>query len=366
MKILLIAASGIGNTILATPMMRILKRSLPDSEVVFLSLNKSIENLKNKQDIVKQSFNQVVDKSDFIDRIIPTNKYLGYKGFFQLIKDLRKEKFDYSFTLFPSNKWQFNLFARLVKASSKVTHSYTKFLDLKNLAWLQNRKIKANNQIHDIEQNIHLLKIMDLNTQAQTRKMYFNVSNDSKIWAGKYFQKFSGKRVIGFHPGSSVVNNFTSKRWSAENFARLAKILISKQAAKIIVFLGPDEKDLKKYFKGLEQTGDLIIFEDSLDTSAALMERCNLFVSNDSGLMHIAAALDVKTIGLFGPTNWQRTSPFGVKTKIIRLKNMSCSPCFDYPFKSSNAKVECKKINCLEQITPEFVYSEIIESELWD
>lgn len=92
------------------------------------------------------------------------------------------------------------------------------------------------------------------------------------------------------------------------------------------------------------------VINSSLKLTAALIAKCNLFIANDSGLMHIAAAKGVKTIGIFGPTNYKRTAPYGKNCYIVR-KKLPCSSCLKYPFHSTSSKIKCKRnFECLEEI----------------
>ena len=90
----------------------------------------------------------------------------------------------------------------------------------------------------------------------------------------------------------------------------------------------------------------------TLAQTAALIKRCKLFVSNDSGLLHVACAVDTPTVGIFGPTNPDRTGPYSDSFTLVR-KELSCIPCY------TGKTVECDHLDCLRKIPVEEVIEKI-------
>jgi heptosyltransferase-2 len=106
------------------------------------------------------------------------------------------------------------------------------------------------------------------------------------------------------------------------------------------------------------KTGCVIVEQMDIRTTAALIGKCSLFLSNDSGLMHVAAAAGVRTIGIFGPTDHVRTAPRGRGNLVVR-RGISCSPCFS--IRKVGQKIRCihEKRICLTDLLPENVMDEI-------
>ena len=154
--------------------------------------------------------------------------------------------------------------------------------------------------------------------------------------------------MIGIHPGSSVERGMIEKRWPLENFAEL--INTYQGNAKFLIFIGPEEKELIRIKDLADDTKIIIVKDLGLRNEAALISKCSAFVSNDSGLMHISAACDVPTIGIFLTSDPRRTYPYGRGSKVIttntaylhfrqnleRLCNYSC----DYPEEVEEISVE--------------------------
>ena len=97
-----------------------------------------------------------------------------------------------------------------------------------------------------------------------------------------------------------------------------------------------------------------VIGQLSLDETASLIKRCKLFISNDTGLMHIATTVETPVIAIFGPTDQKRTAPYGKGNLVIR-KNLECSPCYKFHIR----KFKCKfnSVKCLNNISVEEVIS---------
>jgi len=179
--------------------------------------------------------------------------------------------------------------------------------------------------------------------QVEQYSNYVNsIINQDKIYPPKLnFTPFKySKPTIGINPGATYGS---AKRWYPEEFAKVANEL--GKSYDIIIFGGPGEEEIAndieknltiKNYKNL--CGKLTIKE--------LCEKIGgleLFITNDSGPMHIAAAFKVKIVALFGPTKYKETSPYNTEYKIV-TKNLECAPCM---------KRECplKHHECMKLIT---------------
>jgi heptosyltransferase-3 len=133
-------------------------------------------------------------------------------------------------------------------------------------------------------------------------------------------------RSAGFRDRASIVGVFVGgrkrhgKRWPASNFTGLVQNLTA-QGVQVAVFLGPEERKLMAYFKQKLIAHTPIIFEPSLRKFAALMSRCDLFVTGDSGPMHLACALGVRTIGIFKNKDFHRWGPPSHNARIVHDPN---------------------------------------------
>jgi heptosyltransferase-2 len=132
------------------------------------------------------------------------------------------------------------------------------------------------------------------------------------------------KKIVAFGAGST---NSMAKRWGVERFGELASKLASERNASILLLGAKNESDVSRQVCSLANA-DIIDLAGATDLSmaTAVLSECDLFVSNDMGLAHIAAAVGTKTIVIFGPTNDVTTRPLGPNATIIR-HDVECSPC---------------------------------------
>ena len=164
--------------------------------------------------------------------------------------------------------------------------------------------------------------------------------------------------VIGFHAGSALLKNHVHRRWFPEKFAELGKNLIEKHQATILLFGGPEEYELNnKIFSLIENKNVYIVQTQSLRETVGIMSQCSIMVSNDSGLMHVAAALQIPTIAIFAYTNPTFVHPWKTKYNIVR-KELECSPCFYYSPKPATCQWQTDKFHC-NNIEVEQVYNAV-------
>jgi heptosyltransferase-2 len=351
MKILAMSFSGIGNSLMAAPFLNRLQR-LTGTKIDVLCLNPAIA----------ESLRLTVNCENIY--ILPR----GVMAALFFVLGLRRNEYDACVTLFPSNKWQFNLIAFLTGAKKRVTHHYLKG---NFLGFLQNCPVDADKTLHDVEQNCLLLKAFGVDFSFDRQDASLKISDSARVAAKEFFQKniLSGK-AVGVHPGGGGDFNAhwqgAKKRWPVEKFALLCDSLIKTYGVKIVLFGGGGEDRIKKTVKALSTRSDAIYFAPNADlgATAALMEKCALFISNDSGLMHLAVLTGVPVVGIFGPTNFNRTAPWRSRNYIVR-SGEDCSPCLKYPFSGSNSRIHCaNNFVCFDKVGPEDVLGVVKDNNL--
>lgn len=148
--------------------------------------------------------------------------------------------------------------------------------------------------------------------------------------------------VVGVTPGASFGS---SKCWPAEYFAELAELVQKRFGAKIILFSGPGEDEIRRAI--LEQTKANVLDARSanvdLEVLKPLVQRCNLFITNDTGPRHYAVAFDVPIVVLMGSTDPRYTDANTERTIVVR-KDLDCSPC--------HKKICPRQHECMQEIKP--------------
>jgi len=148
-------------------------------------------------------------------------------------------------------------------------------------------------------------------------------------------------RRIGYAPGSGSRQTF--KRWDAGKFVELAKRL----GGEAWIFLGPDEPELLSIFKN---RGFKIVHGLSLEETIAAIDEMDLMIGNDNGLMHIAYGLEKKTVTVYGMTNEKETGGYSAKNRAVSLA-LPCSPCFDSATdRVGCASLECLRNLTVEEV----------------
>jgi heptosyltransferase-2 len=171
-------------------------------------------------------------------------------------------------------------------------------------------------------------------------------------WASGFLSQhgMTGKRLVAFNPGATYG---AAKSWPPERFAELGRRLVKDYGASILIFgaARPQEKALNDYIAKSIGTGCLNLSgRTSLLELAALLRLCRLLVTNDTGTMHIAAAVGTRTVAIFGPTDPRTTAPLGKGHVIIR-EDVSCSPCLK--------RVCPEDHRCMELIGVDNVYKKV-------
>jgi len=169
------------------------------------------------------------------------------------------------------------------------------------------------------------------------------------------------KEYICLQVGSTAGSK-TAKRWPLVNFSELILSIQNKYPDLGIVTVG-DQGDYNQVIKSLIEKHPALINtagHTSLAEVASLMAMSRGLVCNDSGLMHVANAMGIPLVALYGPTDYYRTSPLGKKSVVIR-KDLDCAPCmYNYGGISESSVIErCPHPACMEAITPNDVMHEI-------
>lgn len=236
------------------------------------------------------------------------------------IKQIRKEEFDViidteTFANFSS------IIQFFLKGKYKI--GYSRSIRSK----LYDDAIEFNPNIHTFYTFQDLFSSANLDSNLKYL-LPLNVKKEDETFISKFLSDLLKKEknvlLIGIHPGTG--DTATHRRWMPERFAELADYLIEKYNAKVFLSGTPKERELLQYIAGLMKNKPFIISNLSLSQFVALTKRFDLFISNDTGPMHIAASMGTTTLGLFGPNTPLRWAPLNRKSVYIYHK-LPCSPC---------------------------------------
>jgi len=179
---------------------------------------------------------------------------------------------------------------------------------------------------HQVEYYLGLLTGLGIKAQVRRGEMFFRPADEAavaRLLAGCGVKE--GATLVAVHPGAVR----PEKRWPAERFAAVAKWLVEECAAWVVLLGTPGEAGLlDEIVRMAEAKGRVLALPGlNLKQAAALLKRARLFVGNDSGLMHLAAVLDVPLVAVFGPGAPWLTGPWTSAPYQVVLEEFPCRPC---------------------------------------
>jgi len=314
--ILIIGSIGIGNLLLFSAALRLIRRHFAHARIAVV--------------VLKESFRALYENDPNVDRIIvlDVNKVKTAVQKAAFLRNLRRTRYQLCITTFPANRLEYNLLAWLSGARVRIAHAYNS-KRFKSLSFLQNVRVPVDKSVHDLDQNLYLLRPLGIPVNPSDRGLYLKVGGSAVEQASSYLDgnRLVERPLVGMHPGSSVERGMILKRWPAENFAAVCDRVAGQYGAGILLFGGREELPLREEIAARAESRPHIVDGIDFQTTAALIGKCACFITNDSGLMHVSAAMGVKTVALFGPTDPGRTAPFGDGHGIVRL-GLDCSPCW--------------------------------------
>lgn len=327
-RILVRSTNWIGDAIMTTPAVRTIRQNFPDAKI-FILANPWVAD--------------VFAASPHVDEIIyyyKKDKHAGLKGKWWLGRELAEYNFDMAILL--QNAFDAALLALL--AGIPVRAGYKR--DVRSL--LLTHPVKIRKEIrkgHQVHYYQTLLK--DLGLQCGSDELFLRLPEKAVNWAKDYVGKLGNKPIIGLNPGAA---HGPAKCWPAGRYGELAGRLAKKYDAALLVFgTGGDSETAATIASYAPDHVVDLAGKTSLAEAMALIGLCTAFVTNDSGLMHVAAAQKTPLVGIFGSTDL-RTGPFSDNAISIK-KDLPCSPCFD-----ANCKTDFR---CMMDITVDEVYAAV-------
>jgi ADP-heptose:LPS heptosyltransferase len=342
--------AGIGNCLMAVPMVRQLARAFPSARVVVLARLK----------VTGEIFHRLGEVAEV--RITGTKA----SSLWSHTRRLASEGCDLYVVPFPSNRWQYTLLAGLSGARIKLMHGY----EVGRLRALHDypgiTRVPARRGIHDVTQNLALLEPLGLATDPAEKPVFLVGSIDRERSAAMLRQAGvpEGVRPIVIHAGCRQTVLAAAKRWPAEKYGQLIQALEQRFGRRIVLVEGPEEAGVADEIR--PHCGNASPFvlhlRGPLGDTAALLEGAMLYVGTDSGLAHLAASVGTTPVTLFAPADPDRCSPFGYRHLVIQPRGKTCPPCFKYPLDACKPKVDCREPMCIREIALEDVLAKVDEA----
>jgi ADP-heptose:LPS heptosyltransferase len=346
-KILILPLYGIGDVLMSTPAVRNLKEQLT-VQITYLHMFKTTRDvLLNNPHIAENIFFPFLRKS----------RLEGLRFLMQF----RKE-FDYSINFYPSNRRDYNLAAFVVGSRIRLGHRYRSD-NIRELNFLKTKTVSEEDDRHCVEENLKLLDFFNL-TDKKEYPLEIYLTEEERSFPEQWMKahNINARFLVGIHPGTSVFKNHDRRRWPEASFVKVIDELANElRDTGFLLFGGPEEYPLREKIISLSGNRERVFSIDdvSVRQAASLMRRCHIFISNDSGPMHMAAASGVPTVAIFGPTNPAWVRPWAVKHSLVR-SGISCSPCFRYSRKPLQCVADLD-YKCLADVSVEEVFTECLD-----
>ena len=308
-RILIRATNWVGDVVMTLPALEAARKNFPDSIVTVLARPWVMPLFKDHPAVDEvMSFEK---GNGFIADLRETARIAG---------QIRRQRFDLA--LLFQNAFEAALLTRLGSVRFRIGYNTDGRGPL-----LTHKVIRTDEVLggHQVEYYLSLLRAMGWKAESREPRLYVSPGD---VERAKELLGLSGVRkgdfIAGLNPGAMFGG---AKRWPAERFARVGDWAAEKWGARVIILGSRNETDICNSLCSSMSHGPVnFCGRTSLGEAVGLISLCGFFVTNDSGLMHVAASLGVPTLAIFGSTDPVATGPRGPRTRIIRHET-GCAPC---------------------------------------
>jgi ADP-heptose:LPS heptosyltransferase len=337
-EILVICCTGLGNTILAMPLILGLRTLFGTASLDVMVADGASAELLAAANLCNRIY------------LFPT----AMKKHLSLFKRLRSNRYDLALLTFPTFSLVFQLLPWLLRSGRNVCHNYQQFLPFfRHYRSLYKDIIEVDEEAHDVEQNLALLKAFVAQAPRFTVYPPLAFKEEQLEFARKFFAANDiqhGMRIV-IHPGSKKGTVF--KRWPVENYVALAGRLQQHFKAHIIFIIGPDEQDLRE---AVIKDDFVVLQSNSILSVLAAVKECDIFISNDSGMMHASSLLDMPIFTLWGGTDKKRNSARASRVVNIVNDQVTCRPCVKF---LPDVTCDLDDCRCITGISVDMVFKTI-------
>lgn len=328
--------AGVGNALLAQPMVRQLARAFPGAELAVFARTGAIAAVFER-----------------LSEVAAVEVFGNQPGeFLRLIRRLRAWRADVCVIPYPSNRWQYSVLAAACGARRVVIHSYAVGY-WRAMHFLAGGRIPAIEGLHDLDQDLRLLEPLGIEPDLSMAPTFPLRSGEVQRAAA---QLPAGTR-IALHAGSGNTVFGEAKRWEPRSYSLLVDRLLAQPGLTPILVEGPDEAGVAAEIR---PAGDVpaVRLTGPLAEAAAILAACDVYIGNDSGLAHLAAAVGTPPVTLFGPARPDELCPWGYRHLVVQTP-AACAPCFRYPTRAVTPHVACRPPYCINQIALESVLEKL-------
>lgn len=306
MKILVISLAGIGDTLFATPLIHELRAHHPEAQIDALVMWRGSKDILEGNRHLTTIYQKNLIKSGKLET-------------WRFLQMLRKQRYDISFNTHPQSRIHYRIVARIINARIRASHEYENFGSLDRR--LVNRTLPQNYNQHAIENNLALLKFLNDEPYVPKHGYELFLTAAENQWADEFIAKnnLAHRPIFAIHVGSGGTKNLALRRWPLGNYLVLIQQLNRElPEAAILLFGGPEEeKDHERIAAQTDPKHVFIVRSENLRYAAALLKKCDAFLSVDTALMHLAAAVHTPNQIVIETPTWNK--PIEPRTESFTL-----------------------------------------------
>ncbi|MGE3153756.1 MAG: lipopolysaccharide heptosyltransferase II [Nitrospiraceae bacterium] len=311
-RILLRVPNWIGDAVMCEPAIRALHRVYPEACITVLGRSSIVELLEGHPDVAAA---MVYDHR---------GRHQGLGGKWALVQELRGRRFDLA-VLF-QNAFE----AAFITALAGIPRRYGYATDGRSCL-LTTAVPKVPHVPHQVSYYLDLLRLLGCETEPSSPRLYLKSEEEAAAVARMAeFGVQPGETLVGLNPGSTYG---TAKRWLPDRFGesatKVAAICRERtgRPAHVVIVGAPGEEELGEAIaRRIDAPTVVLSGRTSIRELMAITKRCCVYLTNDTGPMHVAAAFGVPVVAVFGPTDWRTTAPFGEGRAVVRTP-VDCAPC---------------------------------------
>lgn len=337
-RIAIVKLSSIGDIVHTLPALHTLRLNYPKAYIAW---------------IVDDRFEELLQGHPELDEVIAVPLRRWRKDFFRyglypaalleifwFGQDLRRRLFDLALDF--QGLIKSGLVTKMTGASTRVGFAFTRCKESLNYFFTDEHALPEEEDRHVVEKNLSLLKVLGI--ESSEVRFPLAVDEAHKDYAQKFWASLNtggGQPWVAFNPGAG----WPTKRWPVQYWAALGDLMMAEDFCRVLLCWGPGEKHLVETISQLMLHKPVILPATGLKQFLAVLERVNLFISGDTGPLHLAAAAGKKVLGIYGPSDPWRNGPYGEGHRIITA-GMDCQPCWQRA---------CDSLFCMDKIAPEEV-----------
>jgi heptosyltransferase-2 len=341
-RILVFAYHGLGNFIMFTPALKLLRERYPHARIDLQVGNNT-------------GCEQVLEGAGWFNNVYNLPYDSSARSWLRRAREIRRTRYDLTINEFHSHSWPLALLVAASGAPLRLGHVTSPGWgpEFSQYSFVFNLKVTMRPGQHEIDRYLDLMAALGIDKpDYRSTETRVHLTEKDREFACDFLGGDGNgvtRPVVGFQPGTSATMRW--KQWPVERWRSVLDQLVAEAPDARIVLFGSNSEApmIEKMAEGLGPRVLLAAGKTSIKQAASLIEACDVLVCNDSGLMHVAGT---PVVAIYGPTDFSRTAPLGAGNSIIRHE-LPCSPCFTM---EGEEKVRaCPHHDCLMTISPDEV-----------